>query len=200
MGRWHRRSTINASMQPRIPHAVCQDLENKPEPETDKRRWARQRPCHNAPHPVVTRPSTHTWPTTRSRPSVGTWSARKVDATSGGLALMRRVPPGSGHGLHDPSTPPPERQHTSYGPSCPCTRQYATTARAVTRRPSYTGSPSKGSSRYPHDALYIVFCAATARRCKNTGLVLNAGPACRARRDHTVEVVNDARVLLLTRA
>jgi hypothetical protein len=44
MERWHRRSTINASMPPRLPHAVCQDIENKPYPEQDKRSWERQRP------------------------------------------------------------------------------------------------------------------------------------------------------------
>lgn len=160
----HRLALSNAWRHLHTSHHVCQDIENKHDAEQNHLSWDRERLCRNAQHTAVTRPLTNTLPTTKLRTSVGNWPARKAGSISGGLALMPPIPRGAENGLRDPSTPRPARQNTSYGPSCPCTRHDATTARAVMRRPSCTGLPSTGSSRYPHDAPFIVFYAATARR------------------------------------
>ena len=150
--------------RPRTQRSVCQDIENKPSAEQDALSWKRHSLWPNAQHTVGTRPSTHTWLTTRSRTSVGTWPAQKVGSTSGGHAMMLPIPGGGRNVRHDPSTPQPARQTTSYRPSCPSMTRSATTVRAGAPSPSYRRSPSKASNRCLPDAPFTVFYAATIRR------------------------------------
>ena len=168
MCRGPQRSRLHAWRTPGTRQALCQDIENTHGAAQDTLTWERPRLCLHGPHTVVTRRSTHPWPTRRARTSGSHWSARTAGSRSGGRALLPPLPPGGRNGPPAPSTPRRQRPHTSSRPSCPCACYDAKTAQAGARRPSGTGAPSQGESPYPHAAPWIVFDAATARRCTHT--------------------------------
>jgi hypothetical protein len=149
---WHARSRVPYHREQRGP---CEERTI---------RLPRSFPWPNTQHTVVTRPLTQTLPTTRSRTSVGHWSARKAGATRGEIAPMHTLPPGL---RNDPKNPRATRrtpQNTSNGPSCPCASRCATTAPAVVPPLSCRHSPSKVSNPCPHDAPCTALYAAITRR------------------------------------
>jgi hypothetical protein len=163
----HRLSIINA-WSPCTQHHVCQDIENNAYAERDNRSAGypqlskatplSQRTAHRRPQAID-----HYLAQDKVEDLCQQLACAKSCSTSGGIAMMLTILPGPRNGLHDPSTPRPERQNTFHGPSCPCTSRYATTAQ-VAPPPSYRRWSSKVSSPCPHAAPLTVLYTAITRR------------------------------------